>query len=107
MDSAKRFVVPLGIAAAVLLVLLVNPWVEVSADFRPWISYLFWIIGIALLVVLYMIARSDPDSGNGRDRGPGLRAVPVQQLARRHLLAPDPALPRLRVARGRLAQAHR
>ena len=107
MDSAKRFAVPLGIAAAVLLLLLVNPWVEVSDDYRPWISYLFWIIAIALLVVLYMVARSDPDSGNGRGRGPGVRAVPVQQLTRGPVLAADPALPRLLVARGGLAQAHR
>ena len=68
--SAKRFAVPLGIAAAVLLLLLVNPWVEVSDDFRPWISYLFWIIAIALLVVLYMMARSDPESGTVEIEGP-------------------------------------
>jgi thiosulfate dehydrogenase [quinone] large subunit len=70
MDTAKRFAVPLGIAAAVLLLLLVNPWVEVSDDYRPWISYLFWIIAIALLVVLYMVARSDPESGTVEIEGP-------------------------------------
>ena len=70
MDSAKRFAVPLGIAAAVLLVLLVNPWVEVSKDFRPWISYLFWIVAIVLLVILYMTARSDPDSDAVEIEGP-------------------------------------
>ena len=70
MSSARGAAVPLGIVAAVLLVLLVNPWVEVSSDFRPWISYLFWIVAIALLVVLYMVARSDPGSDTVEIEGP-------------------------------------
>jgi thiosulfate dehydrogenase [quinone] large subunit len=62
MSSARNAAVPLGIAAAALLLLLVNPWVELSDDFRPIVSLVFWLIAIALVVVLYIVARADPES---------------------------------------------
>lgn len=71
MSSARRAAVLLGVVAAILLILLVNPWVEVSQDYRPWISYLFWIIAIALLVVLYVVARRDRESDEVEIEGPG------------------------------------
>ena len=71
MSSARSAAVPLGVVAAILLILLVNPWVEVSKDFRPWISYLFWIVAIGLLVVLYMVARGDSESDKVEIEGPG------------------------------------
>ncbi len=70
MSSAQKAAVPLGVLAAILLILLVNPWVEVSDDFRPWISWAFWIVAIALLVVLYVVARRDPDSDKVEIEGP-------------------------------------
>ena len=70
MSSARNAAVPLGIVAAILLTVLVNPWVEVSKDVRPWISYLFWIVAIGLLIVLYMVARGDSDSDKVEIEGP-------------------------------------
>jgi thiosulfate dehydrogenase (quinone) large subunit len=68
--SVRNMAVPLGIVAAVLILLLVNPWVTVADQYRSWIGYAFWIVGIALLVVLYMAARSDPDSDTVEIEGP-------------------------------------
>ena len=48
-----------------------------------------------------------PGRREHRGRRPGLHEVPVQQPARRALLAPDPALRRVLLARGRMAQVHR
>jgi thiosulfate dehydrogenase (quinone) large subunit len=68
--STRNLAVPLGVAAAVLLLLLVNPWVEVADEYRTAIGVLFWIVAIGLLVVLYMIARSDPKSDEVEIEGP-------------------------------------
>jgi len=70
MASVRNSAVALGIAAAVLLLLLVNPWVDVADDYRPIISLIFWVVAIALVVVLYMAARSDPKSDEVEIEGP-------------------------------------
>jgi thiosulfate dehydrogenase [quinone] large subunit len=60
-----------GILAAVVLLWMVNPWVEVPADFRPIVTVVFWVLAIALLVMLYLDARQDPESDHVEIEGPG------------------------------------
>jgi thiosulfate dehydrogenase [quinone] large subunit len=60
-----------GILAAVVLLWMVNPWVEVPADFRPIVTVVFWVLAIALLVMLYLDARQDPESDRVEIEGPG------------------------------------
>jgi thiosulfate dehydrogenase [quinone] large subunit len=60
-----------GILAAVVLLWMVNPWVEVPVDFRPIVTVVFWVLAIALLVMLYLDARQDPESDRVEIEGPG------------------------------------
>jgi len=55
----------------VLLLWMVNPWVEVPAEVRPIVTVVFWVAAIALLVVLYLAARRDADSDTVEIEGPG------------------------------------
>ena len=70
------------------------------------VTWAFWILSI--------VARRDPLPGaqsarrrERRDRRSGVHALPLQQLARRPVLAADPAVRGLRVPRGRPAQVRR
>jgi thiosulfate dehydrogenase (quinone) large subunit len=53
MSSLRRWALPLGIADAVLLFLLVNPWVQVTGDADSAVTVLFWAGFLALLVILF------------------------------------------------------
>ena len=107
MTQGRSTAVVIGAIATILLVWMVNPWVAVPDSLSPIVTVAFWILAIALVVVLYMDARRDPASDTVEIEGPGFRAVPLQQLARRHRLAPHPSLPRVHLDRGRLAQGDR
>lgn len=71
MSQPRSVALVLGIVSAVLLVWLFNPWVAVPVDIRPIVTVLFWVSAIALLVVLYFMARAEPDSGDVEIDGPG------------------------------------
>jgi thiosulfate dehydrogenase (quinone) large subunit len=61
-STLRRFATPIGILAAVLLFLLVNPWVEVPADLRTIVTVGFWVLFVSLLVILFTDRRqSDAD----------------------------------------------
>ncbi len=66
-----------------------------------------------LLALVHRPARDPVPAAQGagwrdhRDRGSGFHPLPVRQLAGRPVLAADPPVPRLLVARGGLAQVHR
>ena len=94
--SVRNMAVPLGIAAAALILLLVNPWVAVEDQYRSWIGYAFWIVAIALIVVLYLAARSDADSDKVEIEGPAFARFLFNNSTRRHGLAADPPVPRIR-----------
>lgn len=72
MDRSSSHPIPLalGLVAAALLFWMVNPWVPVATELRGVVTVLFWITAIALLVVLYLEARHDPDADRVEIEGP-------------------------------------
>ncbi len=59
----------LAAASALLLFLLVNPWVEPEGDLRGIITVAFWTASIALVVVLFE-ERKEPESQSVEIEGP-------------------------------------
>jgi thiosulfate dehydrogenase [quinone] large subunit len=53
MSTLRRWAVPLGVLAALLLVYLVNPWVPAEGTVRQLVTLAFWAAFIVLLVVLF------------------------------------------------------
>ena len=53
MSTLRRWAVPIGGVAAILLVYLVNPWVRPEGTVRQIVTWLFWAGFIALLVILF------------------------------------------------------
>ncbi len=64
MSGLRRMAVPIGVVAAVLLVLLFNPWVviEEGSTVRAVLTVAFWVAFLLLLVALFE-DRRDPDAG--------------------------------------------
>ena len=54
MSSRRQVAVGIGGVATLLLILLVNPWFEVDGTFRTLVTIAFWVLAIALVVVLYL-----------------------------------------------------
>ena len=69
MSALRRLALPLGIAAAILLFLLVNPWVVLEGTIRDVVTVAFWISSIVLLVALFE-DRNEPDSSEVEVEGP-------------------------------------
>ncbi len=69
MPALRRFAIPLGVAAAVLLFLLVNPWLVLDGTIRQVVTITFWILSVVLLVALFE-DRHDPDSAEIEVEGP-------------------------------------
>jgi thiosulfate dehydrogenase [quinone] large subunit len=49
----RGLAIPIGIVAAILLVLLFNPWVVIEGDLNRILTILFWVTFIVLLVALF------------------------------------------------------
>jgi thiosulfate dehydrogenase [quinone] large subunit len=60
---------PLGIAAAVLLFLLVNPWLVIEGTVRQIVTIAFWLTFIVLLVSLFE-DRNEPEGDEVEVEGP-------------------------------------
>jgi thiosulfate dehydrogenase (quinone) large subunit len=71
MSGQRSIATGIGAVATVLLVWMVNPWVEVPAGLSQIVTVAFWVAAIALVVVLYLDARKDPDSDQVEIEGPG------------------------------------
>lgn len=71
MSMLRRMAVPIGAIAAVLLVLLFNPWVviEEGSSLRAVVTVAFWIAFLLLLVALFE-DRRDPAAGEVEVEGP-------------------------------------
>lgn len=71
MSALRRMAVPIGVVAAVLLVLLFNPWVviEEGSTIRAVLTVAFWIVFLLLLVALFE-DRRDPAAGEVEVEGP-------------------------------------
>ena len=70
MSGLRGAALALGVIAAILLLWMVNPWVAVPEGISQFVTIAFWIASIALLVVLYLEARQDPESGEVEIEGP-------------------------------------
>ena len=71
MSSLRTVIYVLGAVAAVSLALLVIPAVGLSGDVRTYVTWLFWVSFIALLVALYARHRNAPGSEEVEIAGPG------------------------------------
>jgi thiosulfate dehydrogenase [quinone] large subunit len=70
MSTQRTWSVVIGVIAAVLLVWMVNPWVEVPDSILPIVTVAFWALAIALVIVLYLTARAEPASDEIQVEGP-------------------------------------
>jgi thiosulfate dehydrogenase [quinone] large subunit len=70
MSQSRSLAIAIGAVATVLLVWMVNPWFSVPASVSGIVTPAFWILSIALFVVLYIDARHDPESGTVETEGP-------------------------------------
>jgi len=70
MSTLRSTAAVIGAAATLLLFWMVNPWVAVPDGLTAIVSVAFWILAIALVIVLYLDARQDPESGQVEIEGP-------------------------------------
>ena len=69
MSTLRRLAVPIGVVAAILLILLANPWFKVEGDLRTLVTWAFWILFIVLLIGLFQ-DRNAPEAGEIEIEGP-------------------------------------
>jgi thiosulfate dehydrogenase [quinone] large subunit len=67
----RRTAVVLGAVATIAILLLVQPWYELPDGVSQIVTIVFWASAIALFIALYLLARSDPRSGDVEIEGPG------------------------------------
>jgi thiosulfate dehydrogenase [quinone] large subunit len=70
MTSLRSVATGVGVIAALLLFWMVNPWVAVPDALSGIVPIAFWVAAIALVVLLYLDARRDPDSDHVEIEGP-------------------------------------
>jgi thiosulfate dehydrogenase [quinone] large subunit len=70
MSQTRTLAAAIGAVATILLVWMVNPWVTVPDGLSSVVTWAFWILSIALFVILYIDARRDPESGTVETEGP-------------------------------------
>jgi thiosulfate dehydrogenase (quinone) large subunit len=71
LSGQRSIATVIGVIATLLLVWMVNPWVAVPDSLRQIVTISFWVLAIALVVVLYLDARKDPESDQVEIDGPG------------------------------------
>ena len=69
MAQLRTLAVPVGVLAAVLLFLLVNPWIVLDGAISQIVTVGFWVSFILLLIILFSL-RDDPDAENIEVEGP-------------------------------------
>ena len=69
MSALRRLAVPLGIAAAALLFLLVNPWLVIDGTVRQVVTIAFWVTFVVLLIALFE-DRTGPEGAEVEVEGP-------------------------------------
>jgi thiosulfate dehydrogenase [quinone] large subunit len=57
MSGYRQTALGIGGVAVLLLIWLVNPWFQVEGDLRGIVTILFWVLAVALVVVLYIDRR--------------------------------------------------
>ena len=69
MAQLRTLAVPVGVLAAVLLFLLVNPWIVLDGAISQIVTVAFWVSFILLLIILFSL-RDEPDAENIEVEGP-------------------------------------
>jgi thiosulfate dehydrogenase [quinone] large subunit len=69
-DRRKSVALVVGILAALVLFWMENPWVAVPDSIGPIVTVAFWLLAIALIVDLYLMARDAPASDEVQIEGP-------------------------------------
>ncbi len=70
MSATRTWAIGIGAVATLLLFWMVNPWVDVPEGLQPIVTIAFWVLAVALVVDLYLDARSEPDSDVVQVEGP-------------------------------------
>ena len=70
MSSLRMVVYVLGAVAALTLAALIIPAIGISGDLRTYLTWLFWVAFIALLVALYVDSRREPAADEVQVEGP-------------------------------------
>jgi len=70
MTGTRSTATVIGAVATLLLVWMVNPWVEVPEGLSTIVTVAFWALAIALVIVLYLDARRDPAADQVEIEGP-------------------------------------
>jgi len=69
MAQLRTLAVPVGVLVAVLLFLLVNPWIVLEGTISQVVTVAFWLSFGLLLVILFSL-RDEPDAANIEVEGP-------------------------------------
>jgi len=69
MRALRSLATPLGVAAAVLLFLLVNPWLVLDGTVKQVVTVAFWLTFVVLLIALFE-DRKSPDGAEVEVEGP-------------------------------------
>ena len=69
MTTLRSLAVPIGVVAAVLLFLLINPWITLEGLVSQIVTVAFWLSFILLLISLFSL-RDEPDAENIEVEGP-------------------------------------
>ena len=69
MAMLRGLAVPIGVVSAVLLFLLVNPWITIEGVVSQVVTVAFWLSFILLLIALFSL-RDEPDAENVEVEGP-------------------------------------
>ena len=69
MAQLRTLAVPVGVFAAVLLFLLVNPWIVLEGTISQIVTVAFWLSFILLLIILFSL-RDEPNAENIEIEGP-------------------------------------
>ena len=80
MAQLRTLAVPVGVLAAVLLFLLVNPWIVLDGAISQIVTVAFWVSFILLLIILFSL-RDDPDTENIEVEGPAHELVRGTEMA--------------------------
>jgi len=70
MSQLRSLAGVVGAVATLLLIWMVNPWVAVPDGLSMIVTWAFWVLSVALVVMLYLDARRDPKSGSVEIEGP-------------------------------------
>ena len=71
MSLLRTVIYVLGAVAAIALALLIVPAFGIGGDLRTYLTWLFWVAFILLLVALFLRSRSEPNADEVQIEGPG------------------------------------